>query len=69
MGKAQLELSKGAVEQKLADLELMDQLCVRVECAERAATRERLLRHAEKEGPDHASRPPRAVYDMRGWSK
>jgi hypothetical protein len=58
-------------EERVQEKELLSYLVkcriAELEREEWAETCTKLLAQAEKEwGPDHASRPPRAVYDMRG---
>ena len=64
---SKVELAENAA-QLAANLELLQQvMCARIEELERTLRRERLQNAATAAwGPDHASRPPRAVYDMRG---
>ena len=66
-----MEVALEAAQEWEAEKELMLHLTkcriAELEREERAETRTKLLAQAEKEwGPDHASHPPRAVYDMRG---
>lgn len=64
---SKVELAENAA-QLAANQELLQQvMCARIEELERTLRRERLQNAATAAwGPDHASRPPRAVYDMRG---
>ena len=64
---SKVELAEN-VAQLAANQELLQQvMCARIEELERTLRRERLQNAATAAwGPDHASRPPRAVYDMRG---